>query len=40
MPYPEEGLIYDYIWDVNTKEWSSWHNTIKEYVVDTKLAYN
>lgn len=40
MPFPEEGLIYDYVWDVDTKEWTSWHNTIKEYVVDTKLAYN
>jgi hypothetical protein len=40
MPFPEEGLIYDYVWDVDTKEWTSWHNTIKEFNVDTKLAYN
>lgn len=40
MPFPEEGLIYDYVWDVDEKEWKSWHNTIKEYNVNVALPYN
>lgn len=40
MPFPEDGLIYDYVWDVDEKDWKSWHATIKEYTVDTKLPYN
>jgi dynein heavy chain len=39
MAFPEEKLIYDYTWDTEEKTWKSWHETIKEYVVDTKASY-
>jgi len=40
MPFPEDKLVYDYVWDVETKDWKSWHETISEYVVDVKKAYS
>jgi dynein heavy chain len=40
MEFPEDKLIYDYIWDQDVKEWKVWHETIKEYVVDVKASYN
>jgi dynein heavy chain len=39
-PFPEDKLVYDYVWTVDTKEWKSWHETIKEYVVDVKAPYS
>jgi hypothetical protein len=36
MPFPEDKMVYDYVWSVEEKEWKSWHETISEYVVDTK----
>jgi dynein heavy chain len=33
-------MIYDYLWDVETKEWKNWHETIAEYKVDVKRSYN
>ena len=40
MPFPEDKLVYDFVWDVEEREWKSWHETINEYVVDVKLSYN
>jgi dynein heavy chain len=37
---PSEGLVYDYKFDIKTKEWVGWLTTVPEYVVDTKLSFN
>lgn len=36
---PEEGLVYDYNFDIKTKTWVSWLNTIPEYVVNTAKSF-
>lgn len=40
MPFPEAKLVYDYVWDVEDREWKSWNETINEYTVDVKLSYS
>jgi len=39
VPYPEEKLIYDWQFNVETGEWVSWFDTIPTYEVDTRLSY-
>ena len=36
---PTEGLVYDYLFDKNKKEWVIWTNTVPSYSVDNKLSY-
>lgn len=36
---PAEGLVYDYLYDKNKKEWVIWTNTVPSYTVDNKLGY-
>mmetsp|Transcript_20667 Transcript_20667/g.31543 ORF Transcript_20667/g.31543 Transcript_20667/m.31543 type:complete len:332 (-) Transcript_20667:728-1723(-) len=38
--FPGEGMIYDYKFDVATKTWTKWLDTIPEYQVDIKMSYN
>ena len=40
IEFPEEKMIYDYKWSVETKEWVYWMETISEYKVDIKVSYN
>ena len=40
IEFPEERLVYDYKFNVETKEWIYWKYTISEYAVDIKLSYN
>jgi len=37
---PDDGYIYDYMWNTKTKEWVVWTNTRPEFSVDAKLAYS
>jgi dynein heavy chain len=32
--------VYDHTYDVKTKSWKSWFDTVREYVVDIKMSYN
>jgi len=36
---PAEGLVYDYHYDQNKKEWIKWHETVDPYEVDVKASY-
>lgn len=40
IEFPEERLVYDYKFNLDTKEWIYWKDTIQEYAVDIKLSYN
>ena len=31
IEFPVDGLVYDYIFDRNTKTWISWLETIREF---------
>lgn len=37
---PSEGYVYDYMWDLNKKEWIIWTLTKGEFTVDSKLSYS
>ena len=37
---PDEGYVYDYMWDKKTKDWVVWTQTRPEYHVDSKLGYS
>jgi len=37
---PDEGSVYDFMWDKNKKEWIKWTDTVSDYHVDNKLSYN
>jgi len=36
---PEEGLVYDYMWKKETKEWVTWTLTQPDFRVDNKVSY-
>ena len=38
-PFPNEGQVYDYMFDKTKKEWVVWTNTVPPYSVDNKLGY-
>lgn len=40
VPFPEERTLYDYNYDVDSKDWVYWMDTIKEFQVDTRLNYS
>lgn len=40
LGFPDDGQIYDYMFDRNKKEWIIWTDTKSEYHVDSKEAYN
>ena len=40
VTFPEEGLVYDYKWDLSKKEWIKWGDTVREYEVDIKASFN
>ena len=37
---PQEGLVYDYMWDIKEKEWKVWTMTRPKFTLDTKLQYS
>jgi dynein heavy chain len=37
--FPEDGLVYDYTWDLKKKQWTSWLDTVPEYVVNTQKSF-
>jgi len=40
IDFPAENMVYDYSFNLTTKTWMPWLETIKEYVVDIKMSYN
>jgi dynein heavy chain len=40
IEFPEEKLVYDYMFMPDTKEWKYWMETVPEYQVDIKNSYN
>ena len=40
VDFPEERLVYDYQFSLETKDWQYWMETIPEYQVDIKLSFN
>ncbi len=40
IEFPEEKMVYDYLWDTKKKEWVYWIDTVKKYEVDIKLNYS
>jgi dynein heavy chain len=37
---PDEGMVYDYVWDKNKKEWQKWTEIVDEYFVDRTMQYS
>ena len=40
LEFPADRLVYDYKFNVETKEWQYWRETVPEYTVDIKASYN
>ena len=40
LDFPADRLVYDYKFNVETKEWQYWRETVPEYTVDIKASYN
>jgi len=38
--FPADKLVYDYKFNVDTKDWQYWRDTVSEYTVDIKSSYN
>ncbi|CAE7685039.1 DNAH1, partial [Symbiodinium sp. KB8] len=38
-PFPDGGSVYDYVWDVETSEWTKWMATVPEYVFPSKFTF-
>jgi dynein heavy chain len=38
-PFPEEGSVYDYVWDVAAGTWMKWMATVPEYVFPSKATF-
>ena len=38
--FPEEGLVYDYNWDLKERTWKNWLDTVPEFSVDTERSFN
>ena len=40
LDFPADRLVYDYKFNIETKEWQYWRETVPEYTVDIKASYN
>lgn len=40
ISYPESGLIYGYLFDQEQKQYISWQQTNKNFMIDPKLQYH
>jgi dynein heavy chain len=40
LDFPADRLVYDYKFNLETKEWQYWRETVPEYTVDIKASYN
>lgn len=40
VEFPEDNKVYDYHWNVDTKEWESWLDTIPTYEVDIRATFS
>jgi len=38
-PPPEQGMIYDYKYDVHKAAWIHWDSSVAPYVYDAKLSF-
>lgn len=32
IKFPEQGLCYDYFWDIEEAKWVSWNTKVKPYI--------
>lgn len=39
-PFPKTGMIYDYIFIIETKKWTKWIDIIDKYEIDNKLSFS
>lgn len=39
-PFPKGGMIYDFIFIVETKKWTKWMDIIEKYEIDSKLSFS
>lgn len=37
--FPEEKMVYDWQYNIETSEWVTWFSTINEFIVDTNVSY-
>lgn len=37
--FPEEKMVYDWQYNIETSEWVTWFSTIPEYLVDINMSY-
>ena len=37
--FPDEGMVYDYSYDLENSKWVYWMNTIKKYEIDPKASF-
>eukprot|EP00698_Gefionella_okellyi_P021807 TRINITY_DN713_c0_g2_i1.p1 TRINITY_DN713_c0_g2~~TRINITY_DN713_c0_g2_i1.p1 ORF type:complete len:3408 (-),score=943.41 TRINITY_DN713_c0_g2_i1:2225-11140(-) len=40
VPFPDDGLVYDFVFDSATLQWTKWTNTVPQYVVDVKASFH
>jgi len=40
VDFPQDKLVYDYNFNVETKNWDLWFDTIQPYTVDIKQSFN
>lgn len=40
FPYPKQGQVYDFMFNVETKKWTPWMELIEKFDVDTKLSFS
>jgi dynein heavy chain len=39
-PFPKTGMVYDYIFIIETKKWTRWMDIIDKYEIDPKLSFS
>ena len=39
-PFPKQGMVYDYLFNIETKKWLKWMDIIDKFEVDSKLSFS
>ena len=39
-PFPKPGMVYDYLFNIETKKWLKWMDIIDKFEVDAKLSFS
>jgi dynein heavy chain len=40
VTFPDENLVYDWHYNLEKNEWTSWFETIPTFEVDTRISYS